>query len=232
MSHAQELRNVSAPVATSKLKPKRVKEKSLSWQNSTTLRNHLSPENEVDRVLWNVKSFFKYTKQRYCPENFTICNFIPAEFSKIVIWIGEAAMSCLFLWPLAVRLYVTGLWAAAFYTPTPVLDVKFEVFKAVKIQVEVFWVMTPSSDVVGYQRFWGPCCLHLHFTLKMKAAWSSETLVPYHNITRHHIPEDLHFTLKREAAMSSEILVSYHNTTRCQDAEDLDLKLHLFCFRA
>jgi hypothetical protein len=28
-------------------------------------------------------------------------------------------------------------------------------------QVEVFWVVTPCSVVVGYQRFGVPCCLHL-----------------------------------------------------------------------
>jgi hypothetical protein len=39
-------------------------------------------------------------------------------------------------------------------------NARFEVFTAVKIQFEVFWVLTPSS-VVGYQRFGGPCCLHL-----------------------------------------------------------------------
>jgi hypothetical protein len=38
-----------------------------------------------------------------------------------------------------------------------------EVFMAVKIQVEVFRVVTPWS-VVWYQRFGGPCCLHLQFT--------------------------------------------------------------------
>jgi hypothetical protein len=30
---------------------------------------------------------------------------------------------------------------------------RFEVFKAVKIQVEVFWVVTPCGVVVRYQRF-------------------------------------------------------------------------------
>jgi len=36
-----------------------------------------------------------------------------------------------------------------------------EVFIAVKIQVEVFWVVSPLSCGVGYQHFGRPCCLHL-----------------------------------------------------------------------
>jgi hypothetical protein len=32
----------------------------------------------------------------------------------------------------------------------------FMVFTAAKIKVEVFWVVTPCSDVVGYQLFRGP----------------------------------------------------------------------------
>jgi len=32
---------------------------------------------------------------------------------------------------------------------------------AVKIEVEVFWVVTPCSVVVGYLRFRSPRCLHL-----------------------------------------------------------------------
>jgi hypothetical protein len=35
------------------------------------------------------------------------------------------------------------------------------IITGVKIQVEVFWVVTPCSVVVGYQHFGGPCCLHL-----------------------------------------------------------------------
>jgi hypothetical protein len=43
----------------------------------------------------------------------------------------------------------------------PFLDARFKVFTAVKIQVEVFWVVTPCSVVVGRQRFETPCRLHL-----------------------------------------------------------------------
>jgi hypothetical protein len=50
---------------------------------------------------------------------------------------------------------------------------RFEVFTTVKIQVE-FWLVTRYNVVVGYQRFSGPCCLHLYYTLKMEAAWTFE----------------------------------------------------------
>jgi len=36
-------------------------------------------------------------------------------------------------------------------------NVSFEALTAM-FQVEVFWVVTPCSDEVGYQRFGEPCC--------------------------------------------------------------------------
>jgi hypothetical protein len=48
-------------------------------------------------------------------------------------------------------------------------DLNFEAYRAVMFQVEVFWVVTPCSVVVGFRRFRGPC----------------------HNTTRRHNPEDL-----------------------------------------
>jgi len=56
----------------------------------------------------------------------------------------------------------------------------------VKIQVEVFWVVTPCSVVVGYQRFGEPCCLHLHGEV-FKGLWvvtSCSVVVGYRRFGR------------------------------------------------
>jgi hypothetical protein len=42
---------------------------------------------------------------------------------------------------------------------TEEFDARFEVFTAVKIQVQVYWVLTPCSVVVGYRRFGGYWCV-------------------------------------------------------------------------
>jgi len=53
-------------------------------------------------------------------------------------------------------------------------------------QVAVFWVVTPCSHVLGYQRFGGPCCLHLQ-----------GEVVCNHETTRRHKPEDCDLNLHR-----------------------------------
>jgi hypothetical protein len=73
--------------------------------------------------------------------------------------------------------------------------------------VVVFWVVTPCSAVVGYQRFRGPCCLH--FTLKMQAAWAFETLVTYH---KHHSRESFK---ARDLSCPVFILISFFRTCIC-----------------
>jgi hypothetical protein len=73
----------------------------------------------------------------------------------------------------------------------------------------------PLKNSVHCCEFW---CFH--FTLKMEAAWYSETFVPYHNTTWRHDPEDdlnlyripTHFTLKMVEIRTSETFVSCHNT--------------------
>jgi hypothetical protein len=87
---------------------------------------------------------------------------------------------CLRLWKEGIQIY---------FTPS------FEAFTAVKIQVQVFWVVTLCCVVVGYQRFRGSCCLQLHFILKMEATYSSETLVSY-NTTQHGVTTQKTWTWK------------------------------------
>jgi hypothetical protein len=59
-------------------------------------------------------------------------------------------------------------------------NVRFKVFKAMRIQGVVFWIVKLCTDMVGYQHFGGPCCLHL------QGAQFSKTLV-YHHIIKCHL---------------------------------------------
>jgi hypothetical protein len=39
---------------------------------------------------------------------------------------------------------------------------RWEIFMVMKVQVVLFFVTTPSSNVIGSQHFRWPCCLYLH----------------------------------------------------------------------
>jgi len=46
-----------------------------------------------------------------------------------------------------------------------------QAFKAVMFQVEVLWAVLPYCVMVGYQRFGGPCCLHLQGEDSIRSLW-------------------------------------------------------------
>jgi len=68
---------------------------------------------------------------------------------------------------------------------------------AVEFHVEVLWIVTQYSNVVGYHRSGEIWWFQVHSTLKMEAVLFSETLVTYRNTSRSHNPEDLdaHFSV-------------------------------------
>jgi hypothetical protein len=55
-----------------------------------------------------------------------------------------------------------------------------EISTATKIYVMVFWVMTPFSDVVGYQCFGGPYYLHLQDEYGGSVVIQNIGILPHH----------------------------------------------------
>jgi len=62
-------------------------------------------------------------------------------------------------------------------------------------QVAMLWVLTPCSDVVGYHRFGGSCCVHLHVVILCS------------NVTRYQLVGCVHW---REVHQLPEYLFSVH----------------------
>jgi len=76
----------------------------------------------------------------------------------------------------------------------------------------VFWVITPCSDVVGYQRFGVPYCLHLLGEVRMEAAWPSEMLVSYHfYVTSQHRRPRLEYLLPRKPSLITCTQLNHEN---------------------
>jgi len=71
------------------------------------------------------------------------------------------------------------------------LVARFKVFKVMKIQVTVFKVVTPYSDVADTNILEHYAASI--FSLKMEAACSFKTLVSYHIITHCHNPDEHDF---------------------------------------
>jgi hypothetical protein len=67
--------------------------------------------------------------------------------------------------------------------------VRFQVFIAEMFQVEVFWIVTPYSFVIGY-------LAASNVRVKMEAARSFKILVSYHNTIRRHNLEHLDLNIK------------------------------------
>jgi hypothetical protein len=77
-------------------------------------------------------------------------------------------------------------------------------------------VETPCRVAVGNQRFAGPYCLLgeelTSGLVKMAAARSSEALIPYHNTTRRHNPEDLDLNLYLRENLKSGTFTHTHKS--------------------
>jgi hypothetical protein len=57
---------------------------------------------------------------------------------------------------------------------------RFWVLTAMKIQVVVFLVLTQCTDVVGYQRFGGPCCHHVDPEDRRNVVLRNVDILPHH----------------------------------------------------
>jgi len=84
-----------------------------------------------------------------------------------------------------------------------------------KVWVVVFWVMTPCSDVIGYQCSGGPCCLHLQ--AKVNGAGKGDIEMASQSSTPPHSSPSPCFLLAHMDSTPSCILCAYfYAPPQCQ----------------
>jgi len=68
--------------------------------------------------------------------------------------------------------------------------VRLKIFTAMKIQIVVFRVLTTCRNVVRYQHFRGPCCLHHLMQDGDSKVLQSTGILPHHyTISEHRRPQ-------------------------------------------
>jgi fatty-acid desaturase len=65
----------------------------------------------------------------------------------------------------------TPSWGVAFNIINYPQQARFEVLTAVKIQVEILWVVTPCNVVVGYQRFGAHAASVFRVKIQVEVFW-------------------------------------------------------------
>jgi hypothetical protein len=76
------------------------------------------------------------------------------------------------------------------------------------MNITVFWDVIQYSLADMYQHFGGTCFFHLEDTgVKMKAAYSFETMIPTYRTTQCHIPEDSKLTAVKTSNFTSNTYI-------------------------
>jgi hypothetical protein len=123
--------------------------------------------------------------------------------------------------------FLTSWVTTGFSRRTLLHGASLEAFTVVKIQVEVFWAVTPCNVVVGYRCFRGPCSLHIQGEVKWRWRQHGPPNCLYPTITLHGvtIQKTLAWTCSMESSSSSLSTYVTLNTDWCLMSRQLLYKI-------